>query len=138
MTTYKENPIPLRWFRISEFDDKTAPGSGVNMRVDTLMLLDAARGRAGVPFVINSGYRTPERNKAVGGVKDSAHLGGWAADIRCRDESEQKIICAALYACGFRRFGLARTFVHVDNDPAKRPALWYYGNYRPAWKPSKL
>lgn len=136
--TYFENPIGLRYFKVREFDSPDVEGSGGNMRVDTLMLLDAARGRAGIPFHINSGFRTPAHNRKVGGVKNSAHTTGYAADIKCRDEDEQKVIVRACYACGFRRFGIAPNFVHVDNDPTKRAATWYYGKYRPNWKPSQL
>ena len=34
------------------------------------------------PIIINSGYRSPEVNKAVGGAATSNHLTGCAADIR--------------------------------------------------------
>ena len=34
------------------------------------------------PIIINSGFRSPEVNKAVGGVPTSNHLTGCAADIR--------------------------------------------------------
>ena len=52
----------------------------------TLALWRGAGGEAGVggddPLVINSGYRSEEVNKAVGGVATSNHLTGCAADIR--------------------------------------------------------
>ena len=35
------------------------------------------------PIIINSGFRSPEVNKAVGGVSTSNHLTGCAVDIRC-------------------------------------------------------
>ena len=35
------------------------------------------------PIIINSGFRSPAVNKAVGGVSTSNHLTGCAADIRC-------------------------------------------------------
>ena len=35
------------------------------------------------PIVINSGYRSPAVNKAVGGASNSNHLTGCAVDIRC-------------------------------------------------------
>ena len=35
------------------------------------------------PIIINSGYRSPAVNKAVGGAPNSNHLTGCAADIRC-------------------------------------------------------
>ena len=40
-------------------------------------------GKQGTPIYINSGYRSPAVNKAVGGVATSNHLTGCAADIRC-------------------------------------------------------
>ena len=39
-------------------------------------------GEGNDPIIINSGYRSPEVNKAVGGVEGSNHLAGCAADIR--------------------------------------------------------
>ncbi len=40
-------------------------------------------GEGDDPIIINSGYRSPAVNKAVGGAKGSNHLTGCAADIRC-------------------------------------------------------
>ena len=40
-------------------------------------------GEGDDPIVINSGFRSPEVNKAVGGVPTSNHLTGCAVDIRC-------------------------------------------------------
>jgi uncharacterized protein YcbK (DUF882 family) len=44
--------------------------------------LEMLREKVGGPIIINSGYRSPEVNKAVGGVATSNHLTGCAADIR--------------------------------------------------------
>ena len=44
-------------------------------------VLDPARERLGKPIKVNSGYRCPLKNKAVGGVEKSQHLLGEAADI---------------------------------------------------------
>ena len=35
------------------------------------------------PIIINSGFRSPEVNRAVGGAPTSNHLTGCAVDIRC-------------------------------------------------------
>ena len=40
-------------------------------------------GEGDDPIVINSGFRSPEVNKAVGGATLSNHLTGCAVDIRC-------------------------------------------------------
>jgi hypothetical protein len=39
-------------------------------------------GEGNDPIIINSGYRSPEVNKAVGGAPNSNHLTGCATDIR--------------------------------------------------------
>ena len=40
-------------------------------------------GEGNDPIIINSGYRSPQVNKAVGGASNSNHLTGCAVDIRC-------------------------------------------------------
>ena len=40
-------------------------------------------GEGDEPIIINSGYRSPQVNKAVGGASNSNHLTGCAVDIRC-------------------------------------------------------
>ena len=44
--------------------------------------LEVLRLRAGTPIRINSGYRSPQLNKAIHGVAGSNHMTGCAADIR--------------------------------------------------------
>ena len=40
-------------------------------------------GEGDDPIIINSGFRSPEVNKAEGGASNSNHLTGCAVDIRC-------------------------------------------------------
>ena len=44
-------------------------------------LLDPIRRRYGAPIIVTSGYRCPALNTAVGGVANSHHIVGCAADI---------------------------------------------------------
>jgi len=44
---------------------------------------DYATSKAVEGIVINSGYRSPAVNKAVGGAKGSNHLTGCAVDLKC-------------------------------------------------------
>jgi hypothetical protein len=44
-------------------------------------ILDPVRELWGAPIFVNSGFRSPAVNKAVGGVATSQHLTGEAADI---------------------------------------------------------
>lgn len=50
-------------------------------------ILDPAREALGMPIVINSGYRSKQVNKAVGGAPNSQHTKGEAVDITCRDNN---------------------------------------------------
>ena len=44
-------------------------------------LLEPAQALLGVPLVINSGFRCPALNQAIGGATNSAHMDGRAADF---------------------------------------------------------
>ena len=44
--------------------------------------LEVLREKASQPIIINSGYRSPQLNRKVGGVSTSNHLTGCAVDIR--------------------------------------------------------
>lgn len=44
-------------------------------------ILQPLRNAYGKPIIVNSGYRSPELNKAIGGAKNSQHMRGQAADI---------------------------------------------------------
>ena len=57
--------------------------------------LEVLRKRNGKPIIINSGYRSPQLNKRIGGVPTSNHLTGCAVDIRVAD-MEQLIRYAAI------------------------------------------
>lgn len=54
-------------------------------------ILDILRNQVGKPVIINSGYRTPTRNKTVGGAKYSYHMRGMAADIRIEGMTAKEI-----------------------------------------------
>jgi zinc D-Ala-D-Ala carboxypeptidase len=99
----------------------------VGLKPELVKMLDDARHIAGIPFKINSGFRTKEHNKKVGGVEDSAHLTGLAVDISCTNDSNRYKIVTALLAVGFNRIGWAKTFIHADCDTSKSAnVIWLY------------
>lgn len=74
-------------------------------------VLDPARQRYGGPVLVNSGYRCPKHNAEVGGVPNSQHLVGQAADIRCEDNKKLgKIIEQGV----FDQLIYYPTFLHVS------------------------
>ena len=71
-------------FQPKEFesrDGKPSPWPEV-VDPDLYLLLEEIRADFGEPIYINSGYRSPEHNKKVGGKPNSFHVKGQAADIR--------------------------------------------------------
>ena len=116
-----------KFFQPHEFDSPDSKGSGINMKQSTLDKLNVARGIAGIPFHINSGFRTEAHNKKVGGVSDSPHPQGHAADIRTRNGRERWIILNALIKAGFTRIGIGKTYIHADDSPTSPPeVIWDY------------
>ena len=137
--------MTIQYFKLSEFDGKDAngnkiPGTGGNMRASTLVKCDALREAYGKPLVVASGYRTPERNAQVGGVKNSSHLLGYAVDWKNISDEEMIAFLDAAWNVGFRRFGVMATSIHTDDDPTKTsPALWDYANTpRSRWQAAKI
>jgi len=114
-------------FELSEFDSPDDPGSGKYMQETTLRMLDDARSLAGIPFRINSGFRSKSHNAYIGGSKYSSHCYGYAVDIHCTDSRSRSVIIDSLRTAGFNRFGIGETFIHVDNDPEKDDnVIWLY------------
>jgi uncharacterized protein YcbK (DUF882 family) len=116
----------FNYFSFSEFDCPSLPDSGKNMDSNFIHKLDHARDIAGISFKINSGYRTKERNAEVGGVPNSSHLIGVAADIAVSSGNERYIILSSLIKAGFKRIGVAKTFIHCDTDDSKPNSVWTY------------
>ena len=54
-------------------------------------VLEPIRMKYGKPIMVNSAYRSVALNKAVGGVKNSQHLNGGAADIEAMDGDNAKL-----------------------------------------------
>lgn len=52
-------------------------------------VLEPARQQLGVPIIVSSGYRCERLNKAVGGVANSQHTKGQAADLVCTRKEDK-------------------------------------------------
>lgn len=98
----------------------------MGLKPELVQMLDKARGIAGVPFKITSGYRTPEHNAEVGGVDGSSHTLGLAVDLAVPDGVTGGKILFGLIGAGFQRFGFyADGHIHVDHDLSKpTPCYW--------------
>jgi zinc D-Ala-D-Ala carboxypeptidase len=103
------------------------PSEVVGLDQGLCVLLDQARGLAGVPFVITSGLRTEAQNEALTeAVKDSAHLTGNAVDLACSDDPSRFAMLKALLQVGFIRIGIYAAHIHVDNSTALPANVCWY------------
>ena len=77
------------------------------------------------PMRINSGYRSPKLNRAVGGARLSAHMAGYAADFVCPEFGSPLKIVKALAATGIQFDKLIQegTWVHISFAPEARRQL---------------
>ena len=101
-------------FKVREF--ACSDGSDPIFIADELVkILQVIRDHFGRPVSVNSGYRTPGKNKAVGGAAYSQHLYGTAADITVAGVSPDKVYAFAdEYLGGWGGMGRYKTFTHVD------------------------
>ena len=60
-------------------DEKATIVRNINLLVDNV--LDPVRDMVNAPIIITSGYRCPQVNRLVGGVDNSQHMSGCAADF---------------------------------------------------------
>lgn len=117
----------MKYFNFTEFDSPDVIGSGKLMNKDLLDMLDLVREKFDKPIVINSGYRTVEHNNKVGGTSASSHLKGLAVDIKCINSTDRYDLINCLLDVGFKRLGIAKTFIHADIDKDKaQGVVWTY------------
>lgn len=101
-------------FKVKEFacSDGSDP---IFIDSDLVNILQKIRTYFGKPVTITSAYRTPTKNKAVGGTAYSQHLYGKAADIKVKGVSPKTV---AAYANKLMSssggIGIYSTFTHID------------------------
>jgi len=109
-------------FDTHEFESKDGLSTPKNLMPNIQELADnlqVLRDNFGLPISINSGYRSPSHNRSIGGVKNSQHVQGKAADITVPGKSPKEVHQAIerLIAEGKMKqggLGLYSTFVHYD------------------------
>lgn len=118
-------------FNLSEFtNSKTAdkkkidntPGPSVRANIYTLVneILQPIRSEFGKSIKVNSGFRSKDLNKVVGGSATSQHLTGSAADITTYDSNDD----------------LFRLILQMidDGDIVVGQLIWEFGNENyPSW-----
>lgn len=133
----KRKEIALLWdnFDFDEFADKI---SGKNeMNPATIDKLQKARDIAKIPMIINSGYRDDDHPETISNPT-SSHNKGYAVDIKTTPATA-RIIEGALRQAGFTRIGIAKTFIHADDDPQKpQRVTWFYDGRKTIYATNKV
>ncbi len=80
----------------------------------------------GLPITVNSAYRSPAVNSAVGGVPTSAHQQAYAVDFTCAAFGSPYDVCKKIAASGIKFDQLIhekRVWVHLSFAPTMRQML---------------
>lgn len=106
-----------------------------NLQYGVDMVLDPLRKLYGKPLKINSGYRCSELNKIVGGVPNSWHQYGNAADIHINNVEEAEVIfrwLKMLPSVDTALFEHSKTaqWLHVQWDKTRTPRHHYNFNFK--------
>lgn len=113
---------PTTHFKLEEFACKCC--GQIRLNQEFLNRLEDARERAGIPFVITSGFRCEKHNKEVGSTSLN-HVSGKAADVQCLTGWNRLIMVSSLIASGFKRIGIGKTIIHADTM-ASVSSIWLY------------
>ena len=84
-------------------------------------VLNPLREALGRPIYINSGFRTPELNEAIGGARNSQHIATdvyAAVDLDCKNKNDNK-----------KMYELLRTF-DIDQCINEHEFEWIHVSYR--------
>lgn len=120
----------MNYFKPSEFACKcgspTCRAKSSTVKAELLDRLNTLRARVGRPLIVTSGLRCPEYNAQVGGVGDSEHTTGEAADIAAPSSRERyELLLVGLGL--FNRVGVGKTFIHFGISTTLAPdVVWLY------------
>ena len=115
-------------YKLSEFlnigkypDNKPTLQDVANMTYGCLMLLEPARFLVGT-IIINSGFRNEDVNSKVGGVHNSQHLVGQAADIRPLNSGQFQSLVDFLKTWEYTdQLLTGPDWLHISWSPLKSP-----------------
>lgn len=117
----------MKYFTANDFLRAIPSCNKEDMDAVFLDRLDVARFHAGVPFIVNSAFRSIDYEKSKGRDGSSSHTKGMAVDLKATNSRTRFKIVEGLLKAGFTRIGIAEDFIHVDDDPEKdQQVIWAY------------
>jgi len=118
----------IKYFKAEEFRCKHC--GKILIHNSLIDILEELRENLKKPVIITSAYRCPVHNRRIGGVNNSAHVKGYAVDVKANSKTRYEIL-RFLFAKGITRIGIASNFIHFDVDPKKpQNVVWLYGKKR--------
>ena len=124
--------VNWRWPNFTPKEMADRESGRLSISPDFLDRLQTLRDRLRFPLIINSAYRTPERDKRFGGA--AVHPQGCAVDIGIYGERAHRLLSGAM-EMGFCGIGIkqhgphGKRFIHLDDlvsDDHPRPWIWSY------------
>ena len=98
-------------------DERATIVRNINLLVDNV--LDPVRDKFCTPVIITSGYRCPQVNRLVGGVDNSQHMSGCAADFHVKGFTPSMMYEVFLYISNTLEFDQlifyrSKNIIHVS------------------------
>lgn len=113
----------FKYFYLDEFQCSETGENQID--ADFVYKLDELREACDFPFVVNSGYRSPDHSVEKAKKAPGTHAKGIAADIKVSGGAQRMLVVAKALELGFTGIGVAKTFVHVDTRQGQK-VLWVY------------
>ena len=113
----------FKYFKLEDFDCQE---TGENeMSTEFIQRLDGLRSVCGFPFIVTSGYRSPNHSIEAKKERPGQHAQGIAADIKVVGGAQRRLLVEKALDMGFTGVGVDKNFVHVDIRTTT-PVLWVY------------
>lgn len=118
-----EEQMAFKYFTLDEFACKETGENHISLYF--VATLDRLREDCGFPFIITSGYRSP--NHSIEAAKDEPgiHTEGIASDIAVNGGSQRYMLVKKAMEHGFNGIGVDEGFVHLDRRSGHK-VLWVY------------
>ena len=113
----------FKYFKLEDFDCQE---TGENeMSIEFIERLDRLRSVCKFPFIVTSGYRSPDHSIEARKEKPGQHAQGIAADIKVVGGAQRRLLVEKALQMGFTGVGVDKNFIHVDIRTTA-PVLWVY------------
>ena len=115
--------MTYKYFKVEDF---ACSETGENEIQDVFVKkLDELREACGFPFIVTSGYRSPNHPIEAKKSSPGLHAQGIAADIAVNGGAQRRKVVHSAIILGFKGIGVAKSFVHVDTREST-PVMWTY------------